>query len=67
MKKHIISFENKELLEFNLPNLILVKNTDELIKTISEKEVKDYNLSEEINKTLIKYKRENIISKVLPL
>ncbi len=67
MKKHIISFENKELLEFNLPNLILVKNTDELIKTISEKEVKDYNLSEEINKTLIKYKWENIISKVLPL
>lgn len=67
MKKHIISFENKELLEFNLPNLILVKNTDELIKTISEKEVKDYNLSEEINNTLIKYKWENIISKVLPL
>ena len=68
MKRKIITYENDELKALGLPNIIFVKNSDELINVLNNiSEKNDYELPKKIQEILIKYSWENVINKVLLL
>ena len=68
MKTKVITYEYKELSDITLPNVMFVKNKDELVNNLDKFiEDKDYDLPKEIEEALQKYSWESVINKVLVL
>lgn len=68
MKTKVITYEYKELSDITLPNVMFVKNKDELVNNLDKfTEDKNYELPREIEEALQKYSWESVINKVLVL
>ena len=68
MKTKVITYEYKELSDITLPNVMFVKNKDELVNNLDKFiEDKNYDLPKEIEEALQKYSWESVINKVLVL